>query len=400
MMVTSIPAGGSASVWELLRDGQPRTRAELVRQTGANRAAVAQQVDELFARNLVRALGDGVSTGGRPPVVFALNSSARLLVGIDLGATHCRVGVVDLRLDVIAEREEPTAVEDGPITVLDRACAMVTDLVATLGRSVVDVAGIGIGIPGFVDPGTERPTSSPLIPGWEGFDVVGHIRSRLGPVTVMLRHDVDLMALGEHRLAFPDVPDFLFVKVGTGIGAGIILDGDLRQGAQGGAGSLGHIAVPGREDVPCRCGNLGCLEAVASTRAVAEAFFRDDPASGSAAQIVALAQAGDPRATAALRDAGRDLGQVLAACVLILNPSVIVVGSDLVGADEHLLAGIREVVYTRALPMATARLSVVATQVGPRLGILGAAAMIADRLFTRGGYQSLAQPAAGDLRRR
>jgi predicted NBD/HSP70 family sugar kinase len=331
--------------------------------------------------------------------VFALNSSARLIVGIDLGATHCRVGITDLRLNVIAEHQEEAAVEDGPTIVLDRACTMITDLVGSLGRSISDIAGIGVGIPGFVDPGTERPANSPLIPGWDGFDVVGYIQSRVGPMTVILGHDVDLMAIGEHRLAFPDVPNFLFVKVGTGIGAGIILDGELRQGAQGGAGSLGHIAVPGRESVPCRCGNFGCLEAVASTRAVVETFFRDEPSRGSAAQIAALAQAGDLRATAALRDAGRDLGQVLTACVLILNPSVIVVGSDLVGADEHLLAGVREVVYTRALPTATARLSVVATQVGAQLGILGAATVVADRLFTRGGYQLLEWSASGDPRR-
>src|SRR5690606_24164766 len=161
----------------------------------------------------------------------------------------------------------------------------------------------------------------------------------------------------------------LFVKVATGIGAGIIADGRIRRGAEGAAGDLGHIAVPHGPDRPCRCGNSGCLEAIASAQAIAQELTDQGVEVRTAAAVVALVRAGDLRASAAVREAGRHLGGVLAACVSLLNPSVIVVGGMLAESGEHLLAGIREVVYRRSLPLATQHLRIVASQTGSRAGV-------------------------------
>jgi predicted NBD/HSP70 family sugar kinase len=182
--------------------------------------------------------------------------------------------------------------------------------------------------------------------------------------------------------AWPDVDDMLFVKVATGIGSGIISDGELRRGAQGAAGDIGHIAVPGAEDVPCRCGNLGCLEAVASGRALAEQLSREGAEARGGADVVALVRSGDLAAGRAVRQAGREIGGVLAACVSLLNPSLVVIGGVVAEAGEHLIAGIREVVYQRSLPLATQHLRIVTSQARSEVGILGASAMAVDHVLS------------------
>jgi predicted NBD/HSP70 family sugar kinase len=197
------------------------------------------------------------------------------------------------------------------------------------------------------------------------------------------------MALGEHRTAFPDVDDLLFVKIATGIGSGIIADGRLRRGAQGAAGDIGHIAVPGAGDVPCRCGNVGCLEAVAGGRAVAEALTAQGVPATGGADVVALVRAGDLTASRAVRQAGREIGTVLAACVSLLNPSIVVIGGVLAEAGEHLLAGIREVVYQRSLPLATQHLRIVTSQARAQVGLIGASAMAVDHVLAPDAVERL-----------
>jgi predicted NBD/HSP70 family sugar kinase len=197
------------------------------------------------------------------------------------------------------------------------------------------------------------------------------------------------MALGEHATEYPDVEHLLFVKVATGIGAGIISDGQILRGAQGAAGDLGHIAAPGGSDVPCRCGNTGCLEAVASGQAIVASLRAQGFEVATSVDVVALVRAGNLVASQAVRQAGRELGGVLAACVSMLNPSMIVIGGVVAEAGEHLLAGIREVVYRRSLPLATQHLRIVASQTKGRAGVLGASAMAAERFLSSDAIDNL-----------
>ncbi|ACZ31417.1 ROK family protein [Xylanimonas cellulosilytica DSM 15894] len=379
--VTKGRTPGAGALFQLLRDGRPRTRADLAAETGQARSTIAGRIDALLASGLVTPAGEASSTGGRPPTTFAFDPAVRVVLGVDLGATHARLAVTDLASRVLATLDAPLAIADGPAAVLDWVVDAGLKLLGEAGRAHDDLVGVGVGLPGPVEHGTGHPNNPPIMPGWDDADVPGLLGARFG-APVLVDNDVNIMALGEHRAAWPEVADLLFVKVGTGIGAGIIADGLLMRGAQGAAGDLGHVALPGAEDVPCRCGNLGCLEAVASAQAVADRLRATGAATPRGADVVELVRAGDLAAAQAVRQAGRDLGAVLAACVSLLNPSTIVIGGVLAEAGEHLVAGIREVVYRRSLPLATQHLRIVTARTGADAAVLGASAMAIDHVLS------------------
>lgn len=385
---TVVRPTGVGEMFQLLRDGRARTRAELAQVTGQARSTIAARVDLLLASGLVTPAGEATSTGGRPPATFAFNPRARVVLAVDLGATHARLAVTDLASTVLAEHHEPIAIADGPGPVLDHVATVGRRLVEEAGRAMSDLVSVGVGLPGPVDHATGRPTNPPIMPGWDDADVPGLLRALLD-APVLVDNDVNLMALGEHSAEFPEVDHLLFVKVATGIGAGVISDGGIRRGAQGAAGDLGHIAVPDGPDLLCRCGNTGCLEAVASGRAVAARLTELGVPAATSADVVALVRAGDVRAGHEVREAGRTIGGVLAACVSMLNPSMIVIGGNLAEAGEHLLAGIREVVYRRSLPLATQHLRIVQSRTRGRAGVLGASSMAAEHVLSAAAIDAL-----------
>ncbi|WP_265521961.1 ROK family transcriptional regulator [Oerskovia flava] len=379
---------GAGDMFQLLRDGQARTRADLAAITGQARSTIAARIDLLMSSGLIAPAGEASSTGGRPPVTFAFNPGARVVLAVDLGATHARLAVTDLASTVLAEVDAPLAIADGPERVLDWVAETGEKLIATTGRSTKDLVSVGVGLPGPVEHSTGHPINPPIMPAWDGADVPG-LLSRHFDAAVLVDNDVNIMALGEHRSAWPEVSDMLFVKVATGIGSGIIADGALRRGAQGAAGDIGHIAVTSARDIPCRCGNLGCLEAVASGQAVANALSVGGLDAASSADVVALVRTGDLTASHAVRQAGRDIGSVLAACVSLLNPSMIVIGGILAEAGEHLIAGIREIVYQRSLPLATQHLRIVTSQTRGQAGVLGASALAIDHVLSPAAIDAL-----------
>ncbi|GAB3995229.1 ROK family protein [Nocardioides marmoraquaticus] len=361
----------ASDVFELLRDGRPWTRAQLAQTTGLARSTVATRIEALMRLGLV-APRDGVSTGGRPASLFAMNPRAFVVAGVDVGATHVSVALGDLSGELLAHDSMSLEVADGPEVVLAAVAASVRRLLDDLPGS--RLAGVGMGLPGPVEHSTGRPRNPPIMPGWDGYDVPGRVQ-RDHDVPVLIDNDVNIMALGEREVAFPHVEDLVFVKVATGIGAGIISGGALQRGAQGTAGDLGHVRVAGHDDVVCRCGNLACLEAVAAGPAVAAALRSRGVPATTTQDVVDLARGGDLTTVQEVRRAGRDLGEVLATLVNLVNPSVLVVGGSLAAAGEHLLAGIREVVYRRSLPLATEHLQVVPTTVGRDAAVQGAVAM-------------------------
>lgn len=360
-------------MFDLLRDGQPRTRAQLADLTGLARSTISARLDALVRLGLVVPFG-GVSTGGRPPSLLAFNPGARVVAGIDLGATHASAALADLDGRILAERTQRLDIASGPKKVLGWAERTVRDLLADQNRTVGELAAIGIGLPGPVEHSTGRAINPPIMPGWDRYDVPGHVQ-RAFDVPVLVDNDVNVMALGEQHAHLREVTDLVFIKVGTGIGAGIISGGTLQRGAQGTAGDLGHIYVPRGADVTCRCGNLGCLEAIAAVPALANAIRAAGVEVAADADVVRLVRAGDPEAVKAVRQSGRDLGEVLAALVNLVNPSVIVIGGALAAAGESLIAGIREVVYLRSLPLATEHLHIATSRAGERAGVIGAAAL-------------------------
>ena len=364
----------TSDVFEILRDGRPRTRAQLAETTGLARSTITARVEALMRLGLVAPTGDAASTGGRPPSLLAFNPAARVVAGVDLGASHARVAVADLSGAVLAEKRTDLDIAEGPDRVLGWATDAIAELVGTAGRAAPDLAAIGMGLPGPVEHSTGRAINPPIMPGWDRYDVPAHVQRAIA-VPVMVDNDVNIMALGERHAHLPDVDDLVFVKVGTGIGAGIISGGALQRGAQGTAGDLGHVRVGRADGIVCRCGNEGCLEAIASGAAVARTLRAAGLDAADGADVVALTRAGDARAIQAVRQAGRDLGEVVAMLVNLVNPSVVVFGGSLATAADHLLAGIREVVYQRSLPLATGQLQLLPSAAGERAGVLGAAAL-------------------------
>ena len=364
----------TSDVFELLRDGRPKTRAQLADASGLARSTIAARIDVLMRMGLVAPYGGGVSTGGRPPSLLALNPSARVVAGADVGATHARIALADLAGTILVERRSDLDVALGPDPVLGWVEQQVGEMLAEQHRTVAELAAIGIGLPGPVEHSTGRAINPPIMPGWDRYDVPAHVQ-RAFDVPVLIDNDVNIMALGERHAHLADVDELVFIKVATGIGAGIVSGGSLQRGAQGTAGDLGHVAVARGADVVCRCGNVGCLEAIAAGPALAAALRAAGVPAESGADVVALVRGGDPTAVQVVRQAGRDLGEVLATLVNLMNPSAIVIGGSMAEAGESLLAGIREIVYSRSLPLATEHLRIVTTMAGERAGVIGAAAL-------------------------
>lgn len=382
------PIPGAGDIFQILRDGHARTKAELASLTGLARSTVSTRVDALLATGLLAPAGEAASTGGRPPARIAFNPRAGLILAVDLGATHATVAVVDLAGHILSSRTHPQDIADGPEPVLDAVIAEGAALLEATERGLDRLLGIGIGVPGPVEHSTGRPTNPPIMPGWDRFDIPTHVQRRFD-VPVLVDNDVNVLALGEQAVSWPAVDDLVFVKVSTGIGAGIISGGALQRGAQGSAGDMGHVQVPYSRDSPRPEGDERDLEAVASGTAIAAELRALGIPASSSADVVELVRGGNASAIDATRQAGREVGEVLATVVNLLNPSIIVIGGSIARAGEHLLAGIREIVYRRSIPLATQHLAIVQSRAGSTSGVLGAAIMVTQRVLS---------PAAVDAR--
>ncbi len=380
-MSLASPSTGASDLFQLLRDGAPRTRADLARQAGLARSTVGLRLDELLGSGLVAPVGDAVSSGGRPAYRFAMDPGARVLLAVDCGARHQSVAVCDLAAGILIHDRQRMSIAEGPDAVLGHVLETTTLLLDTIGRSAADIVGVGIGLPGPVEHATGRPLAPPIMAGWDGFDVAGWMTARLG-APVVVDNDVNIMALGERTVALPGVDDLLFVKVATGIGAGIISGGDLQRGSRGTAGDLGHVRVTSAAGVRCDCGKEGCLEAVASGGALAR---RLDVA--TAEDVAALVARGDARATEAVRSAGRDLGEVLLACVSLVDPAVIVIGSTLAVPD--LIDGVSDVLHNPSLPAPVRGVALVRSTAGDRAGVIGAATLARERALSPQGIAAI-----------
>ncbi|TFC02454.1 ROK family protein [Cryobacterium adonitolivorans] len=362
---------GTSDLFQILRDGHSRTRTELASLTGLARSTIALRIDSLVKLGLVGPSADAPSTGGRPSSQVALATGTKIVLGVDIGASHVRIAVSDLTGRPLYETSAAIAVAAGPDSVLGWVIEAGDTLLRESGRPTADLLAIGVGLPGPVEYSSGRPINPPIMPGWDRFDVRGTLQAHFH-VPVLVDNDVNIMALGERETAWPNVDHLIFVKVATGIGSGVISGGILQRGAQGIAGDIGHVQVPRGADVPCHCGNRGCLEALASGPALAAQLRGQGLHINTNQDVVDLVKRGNLEAIQAVRQAGRDLGEVLTACVSLINPSVIVIGGSMAQAGEHLIAGVREVVYTRSMPLATQHLQITQSGAGPDAAVIGA----------------------------
>jgi predicted NBD/HSP70 family sugar kinase len=366
---------------KLIREEVAVTRADLARVTGLSRSTVAQRVDALLAKGLVYDTGGSVSTGGRPPAVLAFNRDAGVVLVADLGATHSRVAVSDLAGTPLAERASDLEIGLGPEAVLAWLDERFAELLGEVGRSQEEVRGIGVGVPGPVEFGSGRPVNPPIMPGWDDFPIPEWFADRYS-APVLVDNDVNIMARGEHWTHWRETDHLLLIKVGTGIGCGIVADGHIHRGARGAAGDIGHIRATTDEEVVCRCGNVGCLEAIAGGQALADRLTAQGTDAARSRDVVRLVRSGDAGAIRMVRDAGRTLGEVLAGTVNFFNPAVIVLGGDIAEAHAQLLAGVREGIFSRSLPLATRDLRIVPSRLGDRAGVIGAATMAIEHVLS------------------
>lgn len=381
-----------ARLLRLLRDEGSLSRVDLTDRLDVSRTTVAAEVGRLVELGLVRDAGPAASRGGRRSTMVDLSPDLRF-VGVAVGATSLQVAVTDARLEVCDRRSEEVDVRRGPEVVLARVLELTRELMAAQASS--RPSGVGVGVPGPVDFHAGVPVSPPIMPGWDAYPVRDALARELG-CPVVLDNDVNLMALGEQQGGVArGARDFLFVKIGTGIGCGIVVEGGLYRGADGCAGDIGHIRV--REDGPvCACGGRGCLEAVfggaalardavaaarsGRSRVLAEVLARTGAV--SAADVGRAASAGDPVAMAMVQQGGRDLGVVLAHLVSFFNPRLLVIGGRVSNLGHALLAEVRGVVYRRSLPLATGNLPVVMSELGDLAGITGAVRLVSDQVFS------------------
>ena len=380
-----------ARLLRLLRDEGPRSRAELGDVVRLSRSKLAVELDRLVALGLVETAGLAASRGGRRSGIVRLSPGLRF-VAFDIGATSIDVAVTNGELEVLGHVSEECAVREGATVVLDRAL----DLLGKLRDEglIPQVHGTGIGVPGPVSFRDGMPVAPPIMPGWDRFPVREAISQELG-CPVLVDNDVNIMALGElHAGLARSVDDFLLVKIGTGIGCGIVVDGAIYRGVSGSAGDIGHIRVD--DDGPvCACGNAGCLEAYFGGAALARDATAEARAGRSerlaavleangeitARDVADAAAAGDPVAVRLVREGGRRVGQVLAGLVSFFNPGLVIIAGGVAGLGHTLLAEIRGVVYRRSLPLATGNLPIVLSELPGTAGVIGGARLISDHVF-------------------
>jgi glucokinase-like ROK family protein len=374
-----------------------RSRPEIIRSTGLSRAIVAQRVSELLDRGLLQEGALGPSTGGRAPRQLQFRSDAGHVLAADLGATSIDVAVADLSGNVLVHLDEPADIATGPGHILARVDELFQEALAGEADIPGRLWGIGIGVPGPVEFGSGRVVAPPIMPGWGEFPIRDTFTEKYD-AAVWVDNDVNVMTLGELRAGVAQGhKTVVLVKIGTGIGAGIVVDGHLHRGAQGSAGDVGHIQVTDDPNVVCRCGKIGCVEALAGGAALARdalALARagdsallakrlEEKGNLDASDVAWAASRGDAASAQLITRAGHLVGEMLSTAVHFLNPSLIVIGGGVTNAGDELLAAIRETVYGHSLALASRELQVRRSALGSRSGVVGVSTMVIDELFSR-----------------
>lgn len=374
---TSLHRANLERVVRAVRMAGSLTQAEIARATGLSAATVS---------NIVRELKDGgtvdvtpTSAGGRRARSVSLSGDAGIVIGVDFGHTHLRVAVGNLAHQVLAEEAEPLDVDASAAEGFDRAEQLVKRLILATGIGPDKVIGVGLGVPGPIDVSSGTLGSTSILPGWSGINPAEELSGRLG-VPVHVDNDANLGALGE--LVWGSgrgVKDLAYIKVASGVGAGLVIDGRVYRGPGGTAGEIGHITLDESGPV-CRCGNRGCLETFTAARYVLPLLRPGHGPDLTMERVVQLAREGDPGCRRVIADVGRHIGSGIANLCNLLNPSRVVLGGDLAEAGELVLAPIRDSVSRYAIPSAARQLSLAQGALGGRAEVLGALALVLSEM--------------------
>jgi predicted NBD/HSP70 family sugar kinase len=366
-------------VFALIRELRVTTRAELVTRTSLSRTAVTARVAALVELGLVAEAERAPSTGGRPATTLSFDADAGIVLCVAIGISRTRMAVCNLAGEIVATADIDQEVALGPDDLLPDVVKRLDVLLAD--RPDVPVYGIGVSLPGPVDRERGCSRDSPILRGWDGVPLRPYFEE-LSNAPVLLDNDANAIALGERGGKLERIDDLLVLKVSTGLGAGIIAGGALQRGTSQAAGEFGHNKTQAAVGLSCRCGDTGCLEAIAAGWAVVHALQQRGYSVRHMRDVVELAHAGDPEVRRMIRDSGRHIGEVVAAAVNLLNPKVLVIAGDLAGAYEIFVAGLRETLYGNATAMSTRELEVVQAAHAGHSAVVGTAAMVLEEVLS------------------
>jgi predicted NBD/HSP70 family sugar kinase len=370
----------AGDIYALIRQRRDVTRAEIGQLTGLSRTAVSARVAALAAQGLVVERELAPSTGGRPASFVTFNADGGVVLSAAIGRSRTRLAVCNLAGDILATTDIDQEPGLGPDDLMPDIVKRLDALVAS-GHRDAKIYGVGVSLPGTVDGARGCSLDSPIMSGWDGVPLTPYF-AELTDAPVILDNDANVITLAERRGDRQAFDDLLVIKASTGLGAGIIAGGSLQRGAVQAAGEFGHNKTPAAAGVPCRCGDIGCLEAIAGGWALVRALQADGRAVGHLRDVVELANSGDPDARRMIRDSGRHVGEVVAGAVNLLNPAVLVVAGDMAGAYDIFVAGLRETLYGNATALATRTLQVVPSTYGDRSGVIGSATMVLDHVLS------------------
>ncbi|GAB4576317.1 MAG: ROK family transcriptional regulator [Anaerolineae bacterium] len=384
-----------AVIVRLIQMRGPLSRAQLAEASGYSRAKIAAIVGRLLDDAVLAEVVEGESSGGRRPRLLGFPAGGNYVVGVDIGATSLDLALADFAGQIVRRAAAPADVRDGPEPVLTQVKGLIREMLEATGIAAERVHSIGIGVPGPVEFSSGLLIAPPIMPGWEAYPIRSYMAQDFPAARVVVDNDVNIMALGELRGGDgPEDENFIFVKVGTGIGAGIVCQGQVYRGSTGCAGDIGHICAD--PDGPiCHCGNVGCLEAMAAGPAIARlarqavqegrspALAQLLEAHGTlTAELVGVAAAqGDAQAMQIIQQSGRLIGDVLAALVNFYNPNRIIIGGGVSNIGFHFLNAIRRAVLARSLPLSTRHLQIQYSTLKGDAGVIGAIALALEHMF-------------------
>ncbi len=391
-----IVSAHEAQIIAALRQHDTISRTDLARLTGWSRPKVSAEVGKLVKRAILIENGEGASQGGRRPRLLKFNQQLGYIIGVDIGATSMDLAVADLNAQVLARDCGPADVREEPLALLSEVKRRALGLLAKRNIRPQQVLGVGVGVPGPVDFLKGILVAPPLMPAWEGFSIRGYFHPIFPSAFVAVDNDVNIMALGELKSgAGTGVDNFIFVKIGTGIGAGIVCNGIIHRGHNGSAGDIGHICAD-HNGPTCRCGNVGCLEAMAAGPAIADRAWEAARNGSSlilaqkleanngllrAEDVAAAVREGDRMAIEIVQYSGQLIGDVLAGLVNFFNPSMILVGGGVANIGNQLLASLRQAVLRRSTALATRELTVSYSPMSGEAGVTGAIHLALEHLF-------------------
>lgn len=387
------------SAVDLVRKKGPLSRTAIAEYLDISRGSVTAIAGNLVDLNVLTEVGHGKSEGGRRPQLLDVNAELGYIAGVDIGATSVDLALADFQGTILERKAEPADVREEPDQVLDRIIDLIVEMLASQGAGITDLVGLGIGVPGPVQFPTGLLIEPPLMPAWDSFPIKRFIRQRIPQVNPVVDNDVNIMAIGEARVGGgKGLDNFFYIKIGTGIGCGVITKGEIYRGSDGTAGDVGHICVDYNGPV-CHCGNTGCLESMAAGPAIAQRGR--EAAENGKSEIMAkrlaenngeltskdigeAAAAGDQAANRIINESGRMIGGVLAGLVNFYNPRAIFIGGGVSNIGHQLLSTIRQATLRRATALSTSSLLIDYSKLGSDAGVHGAIWIAIENVFVSG----------------